>query len=399
MNDFEFYNPVKVLFGAGKVDAIGTEAKRYGQKALVVSYREHGFMSELLNRVSVCLYNAGMTPVPFYEVVANPMMSDAEKGIALAKESAVDLVIAVGGGSVMDSAKTIAAGVLYNGNPWNMFNSRHDGGAHCEAPVDALPLLMVPTLPATSSEMNCGAVITNDETLEKSYVFAECLYSKVSILDPELLTTLPAYQTACGTADALSHILEIYLNCTVHNPVQFRMMEGIGRTLIEMGPQVLKDPENVELRGIQQWACSLAWNGWTMPGMDGFFPMHAVGHAISARHGTAHGHTLAIMMPAFMRYIAKDAPERIIEFGKAFMGLCPESGDVQAQVAAVIDAFEQYLNELGLTTRISDLKLTKEDLPAIQENAMRIFADQNGIIHAVRPVPDDGVKELLEAAF
>lgn len=399
MNDFEFYNPVKVIFGAGKTDEIGVAAKPYGTKALVVSYREHGFMTDLLARVLTRLQEAGMKSVPFYEIVANPMLSDVERGIAVAKEQGVDLVIAVGGGSVMDSAKTIAAGVCYGGNPWDMFNSRHDGEVHAQMPTAALPLLMIPTLPATSSEMNCGAVITRDETAEKSYVFAECIYPKVSILDPELLLSLPAYQSACGTADAISHVLEIYLNSEVNNPVQFRMMEGIAKAIYEIGPQVMNDPQNIALRGIQQWACCVSWNGWIMPGMDGFFPMHALGHSLSAFYDTAHGQTLAIMMPAFMRYIAQTAPGRLIQFAENIMSFSPDSGSEYERALQAVAHFESWLNQLGLKTHLSELAIDASDLPKIQENAMRVFADAEGMINAIKPVSKDGAMDILQAAY
>lgn len=399
MKSFEFYNPVKVVFGAGKTAEIGNEAKGYGKKALLVSYRQHDFMNTLLERVTHLLETAGVEVVPFFEVVANPVMRDVENGVARCKEQGVELVIAVGGGSVMDSAKIIAAGVRYNGPIWNMFNSRHDEQSHADAPTEALPLVMLPTLPATSSEMNCGAVVTKEDTAEKSYVFAPCLYSKVSILDPELLVTLPAYQTACGVTDSIAHILEIYLNNTVNNPVQFRMMEGIAQTLFEIGPQVIADPKNVELRAIQQWACCLGWNGWTMPGMDGFFPMHAIGHSLSALYGTAHGHTLAIMMPSFMRYIAETAPDQILKVAENMMGYIPADGGAYERALKAIDHFEQWLNKIGLKTRMAQLDIPECDLPAIQENATRIFSDKDGIIHAIKPVTRTDVLQILQTAY
>jgi len=278
MNSFQFYNPVRIVFGAGEVKQIGSEAAALGKKALLVSYADCGFMKEALDKVIALCTEKGVTVVPFYAAVANPLMSDIEAGAKLARKEKVDLVIGCGGGSVMDTAKLIAAGTLYKGDLWKMMYSRHDSNATIP-PETALPIILINTLPATSSEMNCGAVATNTETMEKTYLFHPCIYPKVSILDPELTTSLPAYQTACGVVDSLSHVIEIYFTCTNDVPMQDRLMEGIMSTQMEHVGKVLKDPKNVALRGDLMWEVALSWNGWILPGTGGFTPMHMIAHA------------------------------------------------------------------------------------------------------------------------
>ncbi|MDC1106965.1 iron-containing alcohol dehydrogenase, partial [Prolixibacteraceae bacterium] len=261
MRKFEYHNPVKIISGAGEIERIGDEVFALGKRsALVLSYKSHEFMHEVLSHVCTSLTIAKLKVHTCYEVVANPLISTANNAIEYCRSNNIDVIIGIGGGSVMDTAKIIAAGVPYKRDIWNMFYSRHDKFDN-EPPKTALPIITVPTLPATSSEMNCAAVATHDTLGEKAYVAAPCLYPTLSILDPELLTSLPSYQTACAAADSISHCLEIYLNNTVNNPLQYKHMEVIMGTIIENSKQVLKDPLNVELRGIQQWAATVAWNG------------------------------------------------------------------------------------------------------------------------------------------
>lgn len=190
MNKFEYYNPVKIIFGPGEVSRVGAEVRKVGKKALIVSYKDAGPLLSVLDRVKSRLYDEGIDWVEFLEVTPNSILSAAENGTSLAKKEKVDLVLGIGGGSAMDLAKIVAAGVKYKGRIWDMMTTRHDEVSGI-APEASLPTVMVPTLPATSSEMNSGAVLTNSETTEKAYVFAEGLYPEVSILDPELTITLP----------------------------------------------------------------------------------------------------------------------------------------------------------------------------------------------------------------
>lgn len=195
----------------------------------------------------------------------------------------------------MDAAKAIAAGVYYEGELWNMIFSRHDK-IDAISPVKALPTLMIPTLPATGSEMNPCAVLSNRKLGKKSYVWGNCLYPKVSIIDPELTLTLPAYQTACAAADTISHVLEIYLNGEADSDLQHYFQEGVMRTVMDNIGKVLTDPLNLSARSHLQWAATCAINGWASPG-DAWTPIHQIGHVLTMRHGVAHGASLVIMMP------------------------------------------------------------------------------------------------------
>ena len=203
MFEFNFYNPVRTIFGIGKINVAGEKAAELGKKALLVNYKTPGVLLPLLNRIKGMLDKAGVQTVEFYAFEENPAIETVAEGVALAKKTGCDLVIAVGGGSVMDGAKAIAAGVYYEGDLWNMVYHRHDGSnAKISPPAKALPILAIPTLPATGSEMNMCAVVTNRARKEKSYIWAECVFPKLAILDPELTVSLPRASMSPGVSSA-----------------------------------------------------------------------------------------------------------------------------------------------------------------------------------------------------
>ena len=395
MNSFQFYNPVRIVFGAGEVKQIGTEAAAIGKKALLVSYADCGFMKETLDKVVALCTEKGVTVVPFYAAVANPLMSDIEAGAKLARKEKVDLVIGCGGGSVMDTAKLIAAGTLYKGDLWKMMYSRHDSNATVP-PETALPIILINTLPATSSEMNCCAVATNTETMEKTYLFHPCIYPKVSILDPELTTSLPAYQTACGVVDSISHVIEIYFTCSNVVPMQDRLMEGIMSTQMDHVGKVLKDPKNVALRGDLMWEVTLSWNGWILPGTGGFTPMHMIAHAMSARWGVTHGASLGIVMPAFMKKTWQVNPERYVQFGQRIFGK-------KMTPLQVIAKFEKFISGLGVQTRLSQCQGVpvnpKKVVKTLLDDCVRVYFGANGKLASKVPLSKKAVKEIIELCF
>ncbi|MEG1585011.1 MAG: iron-containing alcohol dehydrogenase, partial [Anaerovorax sp.] len=236
MNNFEFYNPVKIVFGAGEVGRIGEEAMRFGKRALIVSYTEVGFYGDLFDRIHKSLNDCGVTAVNYFGATANPKICEAKVGVELGKREQVDMVIGVGGGSAMDLAKITAAGILYPYDDLKRMIKFSHSQSNQVPPKEALPILMIPTLPATASEMNPTAVITDEETSRKSYVWEPaCLYPKVSILDPSLTVTLPPYQTACGAIDAISHVAEpfffsdeaTYGNIDLQDHMQIGVMQAI----------------------------------------------------------------------------------------------------------------------------------------------------------------------------
>ena len=391
MNNFEFYNPVKVIFGAGEIEKTGEQAAKIGKKALVVSYKEHDFFVDLLNKVYSLLQDNGVKPVAFNEITANPLLSQVEAGVAKAKETDCDFVIAIGGGSAMDAAKCIAGGVLYEGELANMIASSHSGESEVVFPSTALPTLMIPTLPATGSEMNCCGVLTNDYTGSKSYVWDECLYPQVSIVDPSLTCTLPAYQTASGAIDTISHVMEFYINGLEKTPLNYFIQEGVIKVCLEKLPEVLKDPQNVEIRSDLQWCSIMALNGISQPG-NAWTPMHQMAHVISSKFGTAHGATLAIIMPSWMRYMWKTRKDQYLRFAKNIWGLeAATEADEEATILKAIDKFEQFIADNGVQTRLSQVGATKDDLEALTDGCVKVSFSGDGVL----PSHTDLTREMV----
>lgn len=397
MNNFEFYNPVKIIFGAGEVGTIGTHASQYGKRALIVSYSVVDFYGDLFERIHQKLEECGMTWVDYFAATANPKISEAIGGVELGRKEHVDVVIAVGGGSAMDLAKVIAAGILY---PYEdirkMIKFSHSEEGQIP-PKEALPMIMIPTLPATASEMNPTAVITDDDTLRKSYVWEPaCLYPKVSILDPMLTTTLPPYQTACGAVDAISHVVEPFFFSNEETfgniDLQDHMQIGVIRTLYENVKKVLDNPEDLQLRGLMQFSSTVGLNGWLTCGVQGWTPMHQMGHVLSSHFRATHGATLACMMLAWMRFFAdRDDNQRFVKFAKWMF-------DTENLMEAA-DQFEAYISSLGVETRISQFGCTEENLEELTQGVVDVSFSADGTLASIPPITREEAKKIYSLAL
>lgn len=397
MNNFEYYNPVRVLFGAGELKRIGEEAKKLGKNICLVSYKELNFLKPLMDKIERLLKEEGLNVFTFYEAEPNPEITTIARGADYCRTVQADVVIGVGGGSAMDAAKAIAAGVYYEGNLWNMVFSRHD---HIDAvpPVKSLPTMMIPTLPATGSEMNNCAVVSNAALKEKSYIWSTCLYPKTSIIDPELTLTLPPYQTACAAADTISHVLEIYLNGEEDSDLQHYFQEGVMRTVIDNIGKVLKDPSDISARSHLQWAATCAINGWASPG-DAWTPIHQVGHVLTSRHKVQHGASLAILMPAWMNYMYARRPERYFCFAKNVMQVEIKNKTQEEVIREGIERFRDFLGAIGVPQSLHEANITREDLPFIVEGVVKVSFGQDGMLKCIPPVSREDVLEVLKLAL
>ena len=396
MNPFELYNPVKVVHGPGEVKRVGAEAAQYGKSALIVSYSVVDFYGDLFERIHKSLEENGMTYTDCFVATANPKLSEARKAIELGKEKNVDVVIAVGGGSAMDLSKVVAAGILYPHDLEKMIKFSHSENTQIP-PKEALPMVMIPTLPATASEMNPTAVITDDATQRKSYVWEpSCLYAKVSILDPELTLTLPPYQTASGAIDAISHVVEPFFfsdeatfgNIDLHDHMQI----GVIRALYENLPKVLANPNDVQLRGMMQFAATIGLNGWLTCGVQGWTPMHQMGHVLSSHFGATHGATLACMMVAWMRYFAtKEQNGRFVKFAKLMYGT--------EDLIEAANKLEAYIREQGVQTRISQFGVTEADLEALTDGVVRVSFSADGTLASIPPITREEAYKIYKLAL
>ena len=395
METFDFVNPTRVIFGAGSVERVGAEAKGLGQKALLVVGKGHASRSGLIDRVGALLAGEGIGLTHLGGIDPNPRLHSVVEGIRLCKENSVDFVIGLGGGSVMDISKVIAAGVYYEGDPWDMI---HHGQEPYVPPERALPTLMVPTLAATGSEMNGNAVITNMETLEKSYVSEVCLYPRLSIVDPVLTCSVPPDQTAYGAADIIAHVIEAYFNGADDTPLQDRIQEGIILTVMENASKAIEYPDDLSARANLQWASVVALNGWAHAGSENAFPIHAIEHALSAHYDIAHGAGLAIVMPAWMKATCETRVEKYIQFAERVYGVDPRGMSESAVVGEGIERFETFLGSIGSPIRLKDEGIPAERLDRISDDVIRVSGDKRGRLSGRPTLDRDGVRRVYELA-
>jgi len=364
MQNFIFENPTKIIFGKGSIARIGTEVKRFGGRVLMVygmgSVRTSGVYEQVLNS----LKEAGVDIVELPGVKSNPLLSKAREGIELARSRKVDVVLAVGGGSVIDTAKTIAAGARADHDPWEFF-------VYTKLVKEALPVLVVLTLSASASEMNAAAVITKDETCQKFSVRSPLIQPKTSILDPEVLFTLTPSYTAYSAVDIITHMLEGYFTNseTGESPLQDRMIYAFMRTLMEATEKSLANPKDYDARANFMWSGTLAFNGLTTAGMGVVgFPVHMIEHSLSALYDIAHGAGLSIMLPGWMAWSAKKNPARFARLAREFFGVA-ETDDAKA-AAAGIAKLKGWFGSIKSPVSLKEGGIPEGDIEKIADNAV-----------------------------
>ncbi len=401
MLNFELYNPVRIIFGPGEAENIGKYTKEYGTKAMLVTYDVHDFFNELLAKLDKSFKDAGVTVTEFFKVKPNPRLSDIEEAIDICRKEGIEVIVALGGGSVMDSAKAIGAGVKYDGDPWKMFVFRHDK-AVAVPPTDTLPTIMIPTKSATSSETNNVAVATNDRTHEKAYIWAPVLYPKICVMDPCVTATLPKFPMAAGAVDAMSHVLEAYLNGDQNSPVQDRCHEGLLMAVMDLIRKIFKDPDDIQARASLQWASTLTWNGYLQAGLAAPTPCHQIGHVLSALYDIDHGVTLAVIMPAFFRYTAHLNDERAARFAELGYRIfrLDREGRKDIDVAdECTDKFVAFVKEVGVPVNLKSVNVPKEDLDKIADEVIAHGCDADGNLPSIPKIGRDGLMTILNMAY
>ncbi len=349
MENFTVYNPVRLIFGKGVINQLHQLAPRYGKKAMIVygqgSVKKYQILPQVTNQLSM----AGITFVEFSGIKPNPRIDEVRKAADLAKKEKIDFIVAIGGGSVIDSAKAISIAARYDADPWDFVTGKAE-------PQDALPLLTVLTVVGTGSEMNNIAVLQNHKTQQKLGFRYEQMFPKISFLDPSYTISVPRFQTACGIADIIAHALEAYFG-DGKSPLADYFATDIVREVMDTGLKLVNDLYNYNLRSRIMLASTYALNGTTAIGRGntGDWGPHAVGHVLSLLYDIPHGATLSIAFPAWMKLMLDRIPERIRKLGRLVFNdgcLTPEE---------VIEKFEEYFKLLDLPTRLADVQLTKED--------------------------------------
>lgn len=363
MESFSFYNPTRIEFGADKERQMGQHLAEHGVKKVLLCYGSERIKREgLFDVVTASLAERGIERVELGGIVSNPVISKVREAIAMARSHGVDAILSVGGASVLDSAKAIAAGVRHDGDVWALFT----GEAGIQS---ALPLFAVLTLAATGSEMNPSAVVTNEATKEKFFIAHPALFPKVSIINPTLMRSVSRDYLVYSAADVIAHLLEVYFTATVHPALQSRLVESLIRTVIETTEALLADPADDDARAQFAWAATLALNGTISAGTAGFsYPNHAIEHSLSALFNVPHGGGLSVVVPAWMKWYRGNNPQQFERFAREVFGV--EGGEQG------IAALQAWYDKIGTPTRLSQLGIKASDLPAIVENVqanVRLF--------------------------
>jgi hypothetical protein len=362
MQNFIFENPTKIIFGQGQISRAGKEVARFGRTVLLVYGLESIKKNGIYDQVTASLREAGLNIVEFPGVKSNPVLSHTLKGIALAREKQAEVCLAVGGGSVIDTAKTIAAGVKADHDVWDFF-------IYKKPILSALPVLTVLTLAASASEMNAAAVMMREEGLQKFSFRSPHIQPRVSILDPTALFTLSPAYSAYSAVDAIAHMLESYFNNTEpDSPFQDRLVEGIMRTIMESTEIILKKPDDYPARANMMWATTWAFNGLTSAGMGMIsLPAHMIEHSLSAIYDIAHGAGLSIVLPGWMHYTLDRNLRKLSRLAREIFQIS-ETDDRFAAIAG-IERLKAWFAAIGSPTSLKDAGIPEEDIDKIAENA------------------------------
>ncbi|MGZ3580951.1 MAG: iron-containing alcohol dehydrogenase [Syntrophales bacterium] len=364
MQNFIFDNPTRIIFGKGAIARIGNEVKRFGTNVLLVygqgSIKKHGIYDQVISS----LKEANHSIAEFPGVKANPVFSHVLKGIELARNENITVVLAVGGGSVIDTAKTIAAGVKAEPGDdiWDFFTFK-------KKIRNALPVLTVLTVSASASEMNPTAVITKEEGAQKFSITSPLIQPRASVLDPTVLFSLTAECSAYSAVDVITHLLEGYFNNTEpESPLQDRLVEGIMKTVMENTETILKDPQNYDARANMMWSATLAFNGLTSAGMGLIsLPAHMIEHSLSALYDIAHGAGLSIIFTGWMKYAVDKKPAKFAQLGRRSFDI-RETDDLKAAVEG-INRLERWFSSIGSPTSLKEAGIPGSDIDRIAENA------------------------------
>lgn len=388
MDNFTFYSPTYFDFGKDTENHVGNLVKQFGGTKVLLHYgggtiRKNG----LYERVTESLLEAGVSFVELAGVKPNPRSGLVYEGIELCRKEKVDFVLAVGGGSTIDSAKAIAAGTCYEGD----FLDFYWGKARIE---QALPIGTVLTIAAAGSEGSPNSVITDEKTLIKKGTRSDWLRPRFSILNPALTCSLPSYQTAAGATDIMIHVCERYFSNTEEVEITDRLCEAILKTMIYEAPRVIKEPDNYEARANIMWAGMLAHNNVCGVGRVQDWASHHIEHELSALYDVTHGAGLAVVTPLWMRHVAEVNPDKLFSFAVRVWDIPPCEDNPHETIMKGIEAFERFLKDLGMPSSFEEIGAKKEDIPLMVDKLFRAKETEGNYVKLTR----DDVLHIYESA-
>ncbi|SHK21050.1 NADP-dependent alcohol dehydrogenase [Maribacter aquivivus] len=385
MNNFEFKNPTKIIFGKDTIDKLNQEIPEDAKVLMLYgggSIKKNGIYDQVMTALS------GIEVVEFGGIPANPEYAILLEALQLIKDEKITYLLAVGGGSVIDGTKFLSAAAVYDGaTPWDILtkNIRTKKG---------MPFGTVLTLPATGSEMNSGAVITRAETKEKLAMGGPGLFPEFSILDPQVISSIPQRQLANGITDAFTHVLEQYMTYPIDALLQDRFAESILQTLIEVAPKVLKDPTDYKPAADFMWSCTMALNGLIQKGVPGDWAVHMMGHELTALFGIDHARTLAVIAPSHYKYNFEAKKEKLAQYGERVWNIT--QGSIDDKAYAAIEKTEAFFHELGIDTKLSDY--TKDYEGTAEEIAKR-FTDRGWKLGERQALMPEDAQKIVKMAY
>ncbi len=392
MNNFSYHNPTRIIFGKGTISEVGSHTARYAKKILLHygggSIRKNG----VYDTVTTSLQEQGVEYVELSGVVPNPRLSLVKEGIDICKREGISFILAVGGGSVIDSAKAIAFGALLNDEEdvWDDYYMNKD----CSV-TKSLGVGVVLTIPAAGSESSISSVITDDESTLKRAVNQEALTPHFAIMDPETNYSLPDYQSACGAADILAHLMERYFTNAKFNDLSDAFLEAAMRNVISFAPLALMDPTEYRYRAELMWTGTIAHNGLLDRGRVGDWASHAIEHELSGVYDIAHGAGLAIVFPAWMKYVHNHNIDRFVQFAVRVWNISVTLDDKETVVALAIIRLEEFFRSIGLPVRLSDAGIGEKDIPLMAANLMKGSDGAGTFVHLVA----EDVEKILRLAL
>lgn len=388
MDNFVFRSPTKIIFGKETEKLVGQEVKAFGSKVLLHygtgSIKKTGLYDVIVNS----LKESGVDFLELGGALPNPRLGLVKQGIELCRKENVGFILAVGGGSAIDSAKAIAVGVPYEGDVWDFYDKT-------AIPVKTLPTGVVLTIAAAGSETSKSSVITKEDGWYKKGLNEEITRPEFAIMNPELTYTLPAYQTSCGVADILAHILERYFTTTQEVDLTDRMCEGLMRTVIRTAPLALKDPLDYGIRAEIMWAGSIAHNDLLSTGRVGDWASHMIEHELSALFDVAHGAGLAVVFPAWMKYVYMNDINRFIKFANRVFDVEIDLDYPKRTVLEGINRLKNFFIDMGLPVSLEELGIPREK---INEMASKCTNDGTSTVGSFVKIGKQDVMKIFELA-
>ncbi len=381
-----------MVFGAGEFERLGELAKDHGNKPLVVFGQNSARDTGLLDRAIENLQEAGLDPVVFEGIEPNPRLDTLQEGSRKAADNNCDMVIGIGGGSVMDASKIIAFGSFDPDNIWKHVATWEDD---YEPVKEALPIVVVSTLAATGSEGNGGAVVTNMETKDKVGVFSSYMYPKVSIIDPELTVATPLDYTRDGVVDMAIHVLESYFNGSDAD-FSDRVTESLCIEVMLAFDTLVENPEDIDARGTLSYLAAIALTGFINRPRGGDFPLHILQHPLSGHFDISHGRGLALLLPRWLKFVKSEKPGKIIQFGERVFAMDLETYHPLEAADRVIDRITEWLEDIGAWLFMDDLGIPNDPVlfREIAEQVIKTYGRDDGIIGGIKPLKVDDIVEI-----